>query len=371
MGRPNQFLAPSRAAPVRSRPLAAIPAARVIKEQMVMFDSCRCGPVSCSWFLGWLGPLALATALRAQEPLDPDSPLKPLVPPRMQVIPQPYGQAAVLRDGREITRYHFGEQVQRPFLFPLIGPAGESLTRMGHPRDPHSHSHHNSVWLSHSDVGGVDFWTDRNHPGRIVHDRVVEFDEANDFALIASHNRWLAADGALQLEDDRRYRLEPLAGGELLLTMDVELHAPRRSVTLGKTPFGLLAVRMAKTIGVHDGAGRIRNSAGAVNEEGVFWKPARWCDYSGAVTATAIEGVTLLDHPRNVNHPTVFHVRNDGWMGAALTFDGPRTIEPGQPLRLRYGLYVHAGLPPLRDLEARWKTFAQTTPPATLSPPRR
>jgi hypothetical protein len=43
-----------------------------------------------------------------------------------------------------------------------------------------------------------------------------------------------------------------------------------------------------------------------------------------------------------------------------LTFDGPRTIEPGRPLRLRYGLYVHAGTPPVEALAARWAEFART-----------
>ena len=36
-----------------------------------------------------------------------------------------------------------------------------SLTRMGHPHDPQSHSHHNSVWISHNSVNGISFWEDR------------------------------------------------------------------------------------------------------------------------------------------------------------------------------------------------------------------
>ncbi|HEV8378962.1 MAG TPA: DUF6807 family protein, partial [Tepidisphaeraceae bacterium] len=71
------------------------------------------------------------------------------------------------------------------------------------------------------------------------------------------------------------------------------------------------------------------------------------------------EGITLMDHPGNPNHPSVFHVRGDGWMGASLTFDGARTIEAEKPLRLRYGLYVHAGSPALEDLEKRWRQFAE------------
>jgi hypothetical protein len=71
-----------------------------------------------------------------------------------------------------------------------------------------------------------------------------------------------------------------------------------------------------------------------------------------------------MDHPANPNHPTVFHVRDDGWMGAALTFGGSRDILPGQPLRLRYGLWVHRGVPDANQIGAQWKAFAATSLPA-------
>jgi hypothetical protein len=137
-------------------------------------------------------------------------------------------------------------------------------------------------------------------------------------------------------------------------------------VTLGKTPFGLIGVRMAKTIGVNDGGGTIRNSDGGVNEAGVFWKRARWVDYSGPITPKSFEGVALFDHETNPNHPTYFHVRNDGWMGASLAFDGARAIEAGQLLKLRYGLYIHSGVPAPKLLEQRWKEFSREQPADVL-----
>jgi hypothetical protein len=126
----------------------------------------------------------------------------------------------------------------------------------------------------------------------------------------------------------------------------------------------MVGVRMAKTIGVNDGGGMIRNSEGNINElgpNGAFRKRARWVDYSGPITRDAAEGITLLDHPANPNHPTHFHVRGDGWMGASLTFEKSITIEPGTPLRLRYGLYVHGGVPPIKALDTRWSDFARST----------
>jgi hypothetical protein len=121
----------------------------------------------------------------------------------------------------------------------------------------------------------------------------------------------------------------------------------------------MLGVRMAKTIGVNDGGGRIRSSEGAVNEKEVLWKRARWVDYSGAITNGKLEGITLFDHPDNPNFPTYFHVRNDGWMGASLTFDGPRKILPKEPLHLCYGLYIHGDMKANDAIEANWKQFTK------------
>ncbi len=97
-----------------------------------------------------------------------------------------------------------------------------------------------------------------------------------------------------------------------------------------------------------------------MDEAGCFRKPARWVDYSGPITREAIEGITLMDHPMNLNHPVPFHVRDDGWMGAALTFSGAHRIEPGSPLRLRYGLYVHRGQPEPAAINREWEAFAKT-----------
>lgn len=77
-----------------------------------------------------------------------------------------------------------------------------------------------------------------------------------------------------------------------------------------------------------------------------------------------------MDHPQNPNHPTFFHVRNDGWMGASLTYDAPRTVMRHKPLRLRYGLYVHRGAPKTPALNEQWKAFTEL-PLASLEPTRR
>src|SRR3954452_2931 len=142
------------------------------------------------WFLAVLALLAMAQGGQAQVIDLPDA--RPV--PRMQVIPLPGDRASVQRDGVELTAYHFGPTLKRPFLFPVIGPSGRSLTRMGHPHDPVTHSHHNSVWVAHHDVNGDSFWDDRG-AGRIVHRNIVRYDDSETAASIVALNAWVGKGG--------------------------------------------------------------------------------------------------------------------------------------------------------------------------------
>jgi hypothetical protein len=297
--------------------------------------------------------LLLGTNVLAQNELP-----KPKRVPKLQIIPMPYHQASFQHNGVEITRYHFGPGLHRPFLFPVKGPSGYSLTRMGHPHDPESHSHHNSVWISHNDVNGTSFWNDRGG-GKIRHKRIIKIEDTGERSSIVTENEWTINKGKLLLLETRKAAVQLLKNSEWLLIIDMEFKSKDKTVTLGKTPFGMIGVRMAKTIGVNDGGGRILNSEGAVNEKEVLWKRAKWVDYSGAITNEKIEGITLFDHPDNPNFPSYFHVRNDGWMGASLTFDGPKKILPNKPLRLRYGLYIHKDMKAIGAIEAQWKRFTK------------
>jgi hypothetical protein len=288
--------------------------------------------------------------------------VEPKPVPRMQAIPQPRDEVSLQRDGVELCRLRFSKEQQRPFVFPVIGPSGRSLTRIGHPHDPEGHSHHNSVWLSHEKMGGVNFWGDRvgkdQKLGRIEHQRVLRFHDAEDEAVVETENAWLGPDGLPVIHERRRVSARPAAGRDWVLVIESLFEARGADVTLDQTAFGLLGVRMSKTIGVADGGGTIRNSEGGVDEAGCFRKPARWMDYSGPIAPGVIEGIALLDHPQNPNHPVPFHCRNDGWMGASLTFPAQVTVKKDEPLRLRYALLIHAGVADAVKIEEQWKNFA-------------
>ena len=77
-----------------------------------------------------LGTILAAVVILVAVPAA-ETPLPGAKPvPDMQVLPQPYDQASFEHLGRELTRYHFGPQLRRPFWYPIVGPSGRSLTRM-------------------------------------------------------------------------------------------------------------------------------------------------------------------------------------------------------------------------------------------------
>ena len=289
--------------------------------------------------------------------------------PASQVEPLPNDEATFTRLGSELTRFHFGKNLRRPFWFPLVGPEGKSLTRMGHPHDPVTHSHHNSLWISHASVEGINFWGDQGKDlGTIVTQQVSEYEDTDEFSAMRSVHHWInESTGEVLLVEYRRCEVRPMPGAEgrneadWMLVLDLEFTVPggRKSTTFDATGFGIIGVRMAKTIGVHDGGGRILNSEGQWNEVEMFRKPAKWVDYSGAVTESAMGGISLMDHPSNPNHPSPFHVRNDGWMGACLSLEEPIVVTAEKPVRLRYGLWVHSGVPTKDVAEVAWQDFVK------------
>ena len=71
----------------------------------------------------------------------------------------PDNQVSLQIDGEERARWHFDAKYPRPFFYTLIGPSGDTLTRMGHP-GAQNHDHHRSVWWAHAKVDGEDYWSE-------------------------------------------------------------------------------------------------------------------------------------------------------------------------------------------------------------------
>ncbi|HVK10023.1 MAG TPA: PmoA family protein [Gemmataceae bacterium] len=266
----------------------------------------------------------------------------PFTFPKCEVVPLPDHQASFRIDGSERLRWHFGPAYPRPFFYPIVGPSGTPLTRMGHPGDP-GHDHHRSVWFAHHKVLGIDFWGD-NSPARVRQTQWLCYKDGPDEAVMAVRLGWFDGhDPKALLEQELVAAVRSGPDGETFVELQSTFRPTAETLEFGKTNFGFLAVRVAKHLSAHFGGGTITNSAGATGEPAVFAKPALWVDYSGPTAKGGAEGITYFSHPSNPGHPAKWHVREDGWMGAAVCIDGPVTTPRAKPLTLRYLLHAHTG----------------------------
>ncbi len=262
--------------------------------------------------------------------------------PRCQVLPLPDQQVAFQIDGVERLRWHFGSAYPRPFFYPLVGPSGSPLTRMGHPGAP-DHDHHRSIWFAHHKVLGIDFWGDQT-AARIRQKGWLSYQDGKDEAAMAVSLGWYDGhDPKELLEQELVAAVRPGPEGETFVELQATFKPTAEALEFGQTNFGFLAVRVAKSLSAHFGGGQLTSSEGATGEPAIFGKPAKWVDYSGPVPKDATEGITYFDHSSNPGHPTRWHVRADGWMGAAVCLAGPVTTTRKRPLVLRYLLHAHRG----------------------------
>jgi hypothetical protein len=288
--------------------------------------------------------------------------------PRCEVIPIADHQASFQIDGTERLRWNFGTSYPRPFFYPLIGPSGSPLTRMGHPGAA-NHDHHQSIWFAHNNVLGIDFWG-YSSKAEIRQQEWLVYQDGDNEAIMAAKLGWYDGhDPKELLVQELIAVVRPGEPGETLLEIQTSFQPTAASLEFGQTNFGFFAVRVAKGISAHFGGGKLTSSEGATGEPAIFGKTARWMDYSGHVAAsqqqkriTVIEGITYFDHPSNPSYPSGWHVRDDGWMCASPCMKQPIVTTRERPLKLRYLLHTHAGpvdLVRANSMAERFNTFPE------------
>lgn len=268
---------------------------------------------------------------------------------RCSIIPLPDRRFSFAIHGREVTQWHFPTDVPRPFFYPVNGPFGQSLTRMGHPGAP-SHDHHRSLWFGHADLFDLDFWSE-NTVCRIVQKQWYAIADGDDEATLAVELHWLDGhDPQSLVRQDLMASIRPgNATGEWTLELQCDFRASGEGIEFRQSNFGIIGLRVAKSLSVIFGSGTITGASGEVGEANLFGKPNRWVDYSGPIAlgtdgTPQMAGLTLIDHRQNLGHPTKWHVRDDGWVGPSLSRDKAVPITNDPPLSVRFLLHVHAGL---------------------------
>ncbi len=261
-------------------------------------------------------------------------------------------------NGELFTEYCF-KDVPRPYFYPVIGPTGVPIIRhwpmkegLDEGDDKRDHVHHRSLWFTHGEINGHDFWGEGSGSGKIVHDKFLKVASGQDVGVVQSQNKYVARDGKIICTDTRTHRFYNRTDGQIM-DFEITIHASEGKVVMGDTKEGSMAIRLAPTMRLKGkvGKGHIRNSEG--HRDGQTWgKRAAWCDYYGPVE-NEIVGVAIFDHPQNPKHPTWWHVRDYGLFAAnpfgVHDFErkpegtGDITIPAGENLTFKYRFYFHKG----------------------------
>ena len=208
----------------------------------------------------------------------------------------------------------------------------------------YDHVHHKGIWQSIDEVNDVRFWAEK---GKIQNESVEVNSVTGDPAVFTVTNHWLGHDGQPLLIETTKISVF----ANRLLAYDTTFKAVGQSVTFNDTKEGLFGIRLPNEMREAVANAPVVGSTGDVGTKALWGRTMDWIDYTGPVSGRLC-GVAVMDDPDNFR-PSRYHVRDYGLFsispfGEAAYTNGtsvakPHTLEPEGTLRLRYGLYVHAG----------------------------
>lgn len=293
-------------------------------------------------------------------------------------------------NGQPFTEFYMaGDQVVKPYLFPLRAASGTYVTRMW-PMEKSAeedkmfadktikqdHPHQRGLWFAHDSVNKLDFWNiapldtppyNRPDRGKIVVKGPVKATSGRKKGSIAATFEWQDHGGAALLTESRVMTFYA-DKSRRVVDFDITLTALQK-VVFGDSKDGLFGIRLRPALQEDVGSGHITNADGLKGERELWGKPSNWCDYSGSIGGEKV-GVTILDHPGNPRHPVRWHARAYGLFAAnpfgVAAFTGDRTqpspmeLETGQRLRFRYRVIIHPGDAAAANIPAEWNRYSRS-----------
>jgi len=286
------------------------------------------------------------------------------------------GRLRITVDRAPLATYVYADPlISRPYFADVHAPGGIQVTR-NHPpiarQDRMDHPEfHPGIWLAFGDLSGNDYWRLK---ARVVHQAFTRVPlGGSKLAAFSVENQYL------NQRDESKIVCREVCGiaitvrpaGYLLLwesTFDSD-----EEFYFGDQEEMGLGVRVATPLRVErgngslpPGTGTMTDSAGRKNGAEIGGNAADWCDYSGTLNGCRV-GMTIFCHPQNFR-PSWFHARDYGFLAAnpfgraAFRKGEPSKIvvKPGERLRLRYGILLHAGKPESKpDLDTAYADYVR------------
>ena len=281
--------------------------------------------------------------------------------PAEELILQQTDTGYEIRIGNGVFACYVTEFGGSPIVYPIIGPTGKKMTRQYPMKQDYEgvkadHVHHRSLWFSHGNVNGLDFWATKD---KIVHKRFLKAECNGQIALLVTENDWLDENNQVVCRDVRS--LSFFAAKDMrIIDVDVTVTAEQEKVVFGDTKEGTFGIRVSEEIAAETNkGGRFVNAEGKSGERDAWGKRSAWVNYHGLLDGEKA-GIAILNHPSSFRYPTYWHVRDYGLFAANPfgvhdferlqdTAAGEFTLPKGESVTFRYRVIFHGGEPNLAE----------------------
>ncbi len=276
--------------------------------------------------------------------------------------------------------------------------------KAGSVAEAHDHPHHRSLWFTHGNVNGCDFWA-LDKQADIVHDEFSKLEAKGNTAIVQTKNRWVDTKNNITFcKDLRTFVFGTLkVDGRKVRYIDlyITVTACQDEVCFNDTKEGTFGLRVPgtmdanmmkrnKRVGIKSElwGGHIINSKGDKDDD-AWSKKANWVDYYGPVPARcdqagldafakagspealklATGGITIMQHPTSYQYPTWWHVRTYGLFTANpfgqkdfekdnKAADGTLRLKKGESFSCGYRVLFHDGTLTPKVIDGLYKDFA-------------
>jgi hypothetical protein len=303
-------------------------------------------------------------------------------------------------NGQLFTSYIYPGAIKKPVLYPVRTAKGTLVTR-GFPLEPRAgervdHPHHVGLWFNYGDVNGLDFWNNsdsiapekRNEYGTIVHKKVNKASSGKDKGELDVTMEWQDPDGKPILREDTKF---VFSGDDDTRTIDriTTLTALDKEVSFKDNKEGMIGIRVARQlehpsdkpelftdasgkatnvpIMNNEGVSGIYRSSEGLEGDAVWGTRARWVDLSGNINGEDIS-LVMMDHPKNVGHPTYWHARGYGLyaannLGQKAMSGGKEELNfklaKGKSVTFRHRIMIHSGAKmPAEEMKSAYQKFS-------------
>lgn len=295
------------------------------------------------------------------------------------------GGAIVKVDGELFAEYVV-DQANKPYLWPINGPTGKSMTRSypmkDVPGEKQDHPHHRGLNFGHESIGGFDTWAEKatfgsgkdgksaerlKHLGAIKHREFKEL-TGGKTGVIYALSDYVDQAGKVIITEERcmTFKVEE---GARVIDVDIDLIASQGNVTVDDKKDSGLSIRVPHSMSVDaKEGGKIINSNGDKDAD-AWGKRATWCDFNGPVEGEHL-GIAMLNHPSSFRHPTPWHARTYGLFTAnpfglsqlkLQEESGAYELKEGERTKLRHRFIFHKGDEKAGKIAEAYEAYAKET----------